>query len=131
MNKLKSLLLFSNNCAYREKNPYVMSFGDSSEDDLSTSSDGKSYTVFKESPINTKFLGLQRVNNQNSWDRTRFVIPKFRGSKILKTYYISEYCLMSQLTYGKCSLLSFQSHACLTCLISSSDITPEWFRMEH
>ncbi len=84
-----------------------MAFGDDDgkeEDDAeSTLLEGiRSYTVFEESPINSKYLGLQRkANSENRWNRTRVIIPKFRGSKVLKCYHINEYSLMSQLTYGK------------------------------
>lgn len=83
-----------------------MAFGDG-EKDLAEEENSllegiRSYTVFEESPINSKYLGLQRrANSENRWNRTRLIIPKLRGSKVLKCYHIKEYSLMSQLTYGK------------------------------
>lgn len=83
-----------------------MAFGDDEmpvEDDANFLLEGiRSYTVFEESPINSKYLGLQKkANSEKRWNRTRLIIPKFRGSKVLKSYHINEYSLMSQLTYGK------------------------------
>ena len=60
----------------------------------------KSYLVEAEVPLNSKYLGLQRLSNVNNWQRTRFIVPRFRRNKIRKIFYISEFAVMSQLTYG-------------------------------
>ena len=79
-----------------------MSFRDITDDKVEDILSGiKKYIVFKENPINSKYLGLQRSNSKNNWQRTRVIVPKFRGPKIIKMYSINEYCLMSQLTFGK------------------------------
>lgn len=85
-----------------------MAFGDDdvlAEDEADSLLEGiRSYSVFEESPINSKYLGLhKKENSEKRWNRTRLIIPKFRGSKVLKCYHINEYSLMSQLTYGNFS----------------------------
>jgi len=100
-----------------------MKFGQATTDEDDFLKEMKSYWVFSESAINSKFLGLQRPSSENNWGRVRLIIPRFKGTKVEKLYYINEFSLMSQLTYGNGQL---DVADCFDDRLVCSQFTSEW-----